>query len=119
MTRVKIAKFILYFAAVLFVAKPFVGFDLFGHFNSPVQTNIFVKVFSKRKMESKHSDYAAIQKKLSEPLTDFFLRFSFFLSILFPFLFNPVRDLTVRFLRGIYLSLLPRQLTLLTGQLLI
>ncbi len=119
MPRVKAVKLVFYFAVLVFVAKPFVGFSLSGHLKSPVRTNIFVKVFSKRKIEDSRSTMSAIQKQLSQPVSSLFLRFSFLLSILFPFIFNPVRDITARFLRGIHLNLVPQPLNLLTGQFLI
>jgi hypothetical protein len=119
MPKIKTVKLIFYFTALLLIAKPFVGFGLFGHINSPVRTNIFVKIFSKRKLESSQCDSAAIQQQLAEPVTNLFLRVSFFLAILFPFAFNFLKAITTRFLREILLNILPRQLTLFTGQLLI
>lgn len=119
MLQVKTIKLIFYITALLLVAKPFVGFGLFGHIKSPVETNIFVKVFNKRKFDNRQSDYRSIEKQLSDPVTNLFLRFSFLLAILFPLVFNAVKDITTHFLRRIHLNLLPRQLNLFTGQLLI
>ena len=119
MPQIKIVKLIFYITALLLTAKPFVGFSLFGHIKSPVETNIFVKVFNKRKFDNSQSDYRYIEKQLSEPVTNLFLRFSFLLAILFPLAFNPIEGITIRFLRRIHLNLLPQQLNLFTGQLLI
>jgi hypothetical protein len=119
MPRVRSVKFLFCLAVLLFVAKPFFGFDLSGHLRSPVKTNIFVKVFSKRKVEDSRSVMKAIQEKLAEPVTNVFLRFTLLLSILFPLAFKANEEITGCFLRKLQLQLLPQQLSLFTGQLLI
>jgi len=119
MSRVKTIKLILFFAALVFVAKPFVGFSLSGHLKSPVKTNIFVKVFSKRKIEDARSIMSAIQKHLATPLTNLFLRFSFLLTILFPLAFKPDNEITAGFLNQLQLRLVPMPVSMFTGQLLI
>ena len=118
MTRVKTARIILCIAALLFAAKPFIGFELYSHFKSPVKTNIFVKIFSKRKIEDGRSSMNALKKALSEPPVNLLLRFTFLLAMLFPLLFE-VKKVTDRFLQQRNLQLLPQPLTLFTGQLLI
>jgi len=119
MSRIASIKIVLFFAALVFIAKPFIGFGLSGHLRSHVKTNIFVKAFSKRKIEDSRLAMNAIEKLLTSPLNNLFLRFSFLLSILFPLAFTSIREITGRFLRGLSLRLLPRELTLLTGQLII
>jgi len=119
MSKIKAIKLVFYFTALLLAAKPFVGFGVFGHLNSPVKTNIFVKVFSKRTQVSSNADHASIQQILAEPTSVFFLRFGFLLAILFPFLLAAASRITNGFLRGIQLSLLPVPFNPINGQLLI
>jgi hypothetical protein len=108
--RLKSAKIIFLLAASLFVAKPFLGFSMFSRMHPPAEDNIFVKVFSKRKLEFEEDSnfsYSAIQKKLAEPLQQFIIRFSFLLSILLPAIFAAGTYATNRFLRIIKLSTTP------------
>lgn len=118
MTRVKTAQIIFCIAALLFVAKPFIGFGIYCHLKSPGKTNILVKIFSKRKIEDDRSSMNAFKKALSERDANLFLRFASLLAILFP-LFFTVEEATGNRLRRFRLQLLPRPLTLFTGQLLI
>jgi hypothetical protein len=119
MTRVKTAQLIFCIAALLFIAKPFVGFGLSGHLQSPVKTNILAKVFSKRKVDDGRSSMNAIQKQLADPATNLFLRFAFLLAILFPLAFKADELITAHFINQFQLRLQPQQLNLFTGQLLI
>jgi hypothetical protein len=61
----------------------------------------------------------AIQKQLSEPLSNLILRFSFLLALLFPLAFKINEAVTEQFLRMLQLSLFPQPITLFTGQILI
>ncbi len=123
MQLLKSAKMYLCFAVFLFVAKPFLGFAIFSRTHPPAIENIFVKAFSKRKIEySEDSNFnmGAIQKKLADPLGLFFLRFSFLLSILFPAIFAIGTNINNRFLHDIQLNLaLSGRSYLLNGKLLI
>ena len=119
MTRIQTAKLIFCIAAFVFAAKPFIGFGLSGHLKSPVKTNIFAKIFSKRKVEDGRSSMNAIQKQLANPDTNLFLRFAFLLAILFPLAFKLSEEISNRYLQQLQLRLQPQQLTLFTGQLLI
>jgi hypothetical protein len=109
--HLKSAKIYFCFAVLLLVAKPFLGFSVFSPVNNPPSAdNILVKAFTKRKQEYvEHSSYDihAIQKKLADPVTQYILRFSFLLSVLFPVVFAAGSAITNRFLRGIILSLSP------------
>jgi hypothetical protein len=105
--------------ALLLAVKPFIGFGLSGHIKSSVQTNIFAKVFTKRIKVNNTSDFNSVQQQLAKPVTDFALRFSFLLAILFPLAFITGNLITARYLHTLQLNLSPRQLSLLTGQLLI
>jgi hypothetical protein len=123
MQKVKTAQIIFYFAALLLFAKPFWGFAVFSRVHPPHESNILIKVFSKRKMEyneGSENDIIAIQKKLADPVTFLFLRFSVFLAILFPAFFSKNNTVTNGFLSDLQLSLIPaRQTYLRTGKLLI
>jgi hypothetical protein len=123
MQKLKSAKIYLCFAVLLFVAKPFLGFTMFSRLHPPAHENIFVKAFTKRKLEdpeNSNSTSKAIQKKLAEPVQHFVLRFTFRLSIIFPAVFSSGAGITDRFLRQIKLSLLPQEHTyLLNGKLII
>ena len=119
MSKIKAIKLIFYFTALLLAAKPFVGFGVFGHINSPVKTNIFVKIFSKRTQVGSNADQAAVQQILAEQASFFFLRFGFLLAILFPLLVAANGRVTNGFLQGIKLGLLPTPFNPINGQLLI
>ena len=119
MSRFKTLRVIFFIAALLVAAKPFIGFSLFGRINSTVKTNILVKVFSERRVDFDGSNMEAIQKQLSEPVSNLFLHFSFLLALLFPLAFKINEAVTDQFLRRFKLSLHPQPITLFTGQLLI
>jgi len=111
MHKLTSAKIFFCLAVLLFVAKPFLGFTMFSRAHPPAVDNIFVKAFTKRKIEDPESSNfsaSAIQKKLAEPVKDFVLRFSFLLCIIFPLAFAAGADITDLFLRRIKLSLYPR-----------
>jgi hypothetical protein len=110
--RIKSAKTFFFFALILFVAKPFFGFCMFSQQHPPAQDNIFVKVFSKRKLEYEEDSnfsLSAIQQKLAEPLEHFFLLFSSFLSVLFLAAFAIETGINGRYRRLMQLSLSRRQ----------
>jgi hypothetical protein len=116
------AKIFLSLAVLLFVAKPFLGFTMFSRLHPPAEENIFVKSFTKRKLEDSENSIfntSAIQKKLADPVDQFILRFSFLLSIIFPAIFAAV-NISNRFLNELRLSLSPPGHTyLLNGKLII
>jgi hypothetical protein len=123
MQKLHSAKIIFCLAALLFVAKPFLGFSMFSRKHPPAVENIFVKAFTKRKLEdSENSKFnlSAIQKLLVDSSQQFILRFSFLLSILFPAIFALRSNITNRFLNELQLSLVPREHAyLFNGKLLI
>ena len=97
MPVVKTAKLYFFFAVLVFVAKPFLGFSMFSRVNPPGTENIFVKAFTKRKqeyVEDSNFDVNVIQDKLADPVRQLFLRFSHFLNILFPVVFGFSGSLT-------------------------
>jgi hypothetical protein len=112
------------FAALLFIAKPFFGFEISNHhFRIHISHNILVKSFSKRKPESlEDADKKAAQiyNQLANPLMILLSSISLFLLMLLPALFDPLRKITSRILSDIRLSLLPPENTyLLAGKLII
>ena len=112
------------FAALLFIAKPFFGFEVANrHFKIHISHNILVKSFSKRKPESlEDADKNAkqIYQQLSNPLMVLLSSISLLLLSFLPALFDPLRKITGRILSDIRLSLLPPENTyLLAGKLII
>jgi hypothetical protein len=85
MSTLKIAKILFLVGVMSFVARPFVGYALFDKFHNPVEDNILVKIFSKRKPELCEDDnFSAIQKKLANTDQRIFFHCTNFLDILFP-----------------------------------
>ena len=123
MEALKTAKIFFCLAVTLLVAKPFLGFTAFGGSHPPRAENIFVKAFTKRKQEYTEDssfDVIAIQKKLANPFKQLFLRFSYFLNILFPRLLNDGQIINSRFLRSLKTNLSsPVHIFLLNSKLII
>ena len=123
MHKLTSAKIIFSLAVLLFVAKPFLGFTMFSRMHPPAVENIFVKAFTKRKLEDPENNKfntASIQKKLADPVEQFILRFSFLLSIIFPAIFLAGLTINNRFLRRLQLSLSQNEPAwLLNGKLII
>ncbi|HTK21351.1 MAG TPA: hypothetical protein VL442_17655 [Mucilaginibacter sp.] len=112
------------FAALLFIAKPFFGFEISNHhFKIHISHNILVKSFSKRKpenLEDADRNAAQIHQQLSNPLMVLLSSMSLLLLSLLPALFDPLRKITDRILSDIRLSLLPpKNAYLLAGKLII
>lgn len=112
------------FAALLFIAKPFLGFELTNqHFKNHISNNILVKSFSKRKpenLEDADKNAKQIHQQLSNPLMVLLSSISLLLFSLLPALLDPLRKITGRILSDIRLSLLPPENTyLLAGKLII
>jgi hypothetical protein len=123
MQKLKSAKIYLFFGVLLFVAKPFLGFTMFSRLHPPAKENIFIKSFTKRKLEDpENSNFnaKAIQKKLANPVLPFILRFTCFLSIIFPAVNVSGGSITDRSLRRMHLGLAQSQPSwLLNGNLII
>ena len=112
------------FAALLFIAKPFFGFEVSNrHFKIHISHNILVKSFSKRKPENLEDvDKSAkqIHQQLTNPLMVLLSSMSLLLLYLLPSLSDRLRKITGRILSDIRLSLLPPENTyLLAGKLII
>lgn len=101
MSGLKSAKIYFCFAVLLFVAKPFLGFSMFTRVHPPAAENIFVKSFSKRKLEYRRdSSYniTAIQKRLADPVQPLFLGIRILLGLILPAIFALGISLTNRVL---------------------
>ena len=123
MQKLTSAKIFFCFAALLFIAKPFLGFSMFSRMHPPAVENIFVKAFTKRKLEEPESSKLnpeAIQKKLAEGAREFVLRFLALLSIVLPATLLTDTSVNSSLLRRLKLSLVPVQPSwLLNGKLII
>lgn len=98
----KSATILIAIAVLFFVLKAFLGFALFSRLNPPAQDNIFVKVFSKRKLEdseNSETNVKTLQKNLADPVLAFTLLFSFLLGIIYPAVLMPGANIDNRVLR--------------------
>jgi hypothetical protein len=124
MLRLKTFRIFISLAALLFVAKPFIGFAAFNYSSHPrISYTILVKSFTKRKPESLQDGYAkaeAIHQSLTNPLLVLLSGILFLMALLFPFLIGPGIKLTNRILLAINATLLPPgPAYLLSGKLII
>ena len=108
MRYLKSAKVYIFFAVLLFVAKPFVGYCIFNHshLSGPVKANILVKSFTKRKLESFESSkprIGIIQPRLIDPIREFLFSLCVIVSA---FIIGSINT-TNSFLQGLQLSQLP------------
>jgi hypothetical protein len=121
MRKLTSAKIFFCLAALLFVAKPFLGFSIFSRVHPPAVENIFVKAFTKRKVETHDSNKRsaeAIQKKLGDAAQQFSLLIFALLSIILPLVL--LSSLIIPVQRGPVFSLAPSQPSwLLNGKLII
>jgi hypothetical protein len=124
MRKLRVAKVLFSLAALLFVAKPFLGFVAFNQQAQPrISYTILVKSFTKRKPESLHEAHAAaeaIHQQLSNPLFTLLSAISFLLAILLPVLIERSIKLTGQLIADIRTTLLPPDRAyLLAGKLII
>ena len=85
MHYIKSAKICFFFAVLVFLAKPFLGFGVVNSLHPPAADNILVKIFSKRKLEydeKSNNNIYSVQKKLADPVQHFVVRFTFLLCLL-------------------------------------
>jgi len=119
----KTAKILFSLAVLFFVAKPFLGFSMFNRLNPPSEASIFVKSFTKRKLEyvkDSKFDIQTVQKKLADPAVQLLSGFAFLLSLIFPLIYLDSLYAGNRYLRGLKQSLSPSPDTwLLNSQFLI
>lgn len=86
MLKINSAKILIVCSVLFFVAKPFLGYTMFNRHHPPAEENIFVKAFSKRKLEFSEDSINIFsdQDKLWLPDQPVILRFCFFLSLILP-----------------------------------
>jgi hypothetical protein len=124
MHRLKTFRLFISLAAILFVAKPFIGFATFNYSSHPrISHTILVKSFTKRKPESLQEGYAkseAIHQSLINPSLVLLSGIFFLLAMLFPLSFDNGVKLTNRILLAICATILPPEPAyLLMGKLVI
>lgn len=116
-------KYFFTLAALLFVAKPFFGFEVINHHLRVVhQHSILAKSFTKRMPESladADANAKQIHQLLADPFAILLPTISCLLFILFPAVFKNVK-ITGKVLSDIYYTLLsPQYSYLLAGKLII
>lgn len=116
MIRLKMARFLFCIAAICFVAKPFIGFSLPHKIKSSVETNLVVKIFSKRKVEDGRNAMTTIQQLLASPADKLLPRFEFLLSLLFPLAFLIANESNNTLLGRLQLQIEPEPLTVANRQ---
>jgi len=122
MQRLTVFRLIISIAAMIFVAKPFLGFGAFGKNHKPrISHTILVKSFSKRKTETQEEANAKaefIRQAIANPLMILLSAISILISILLPSTIESVRNVTKRFIEDINAALLPPERAyLLSGKL--
>lgn len=108
MHKLTLVKIFLSLSVLLFVAKPFLGFTVFSRMHPPATKNIFVKAFTKCKLEDSENSIfrsASIHKQLTDPAEQFVLRFAFLLNIILPAIFFSGVNADNRMLRQVKLHL--------------
>ena len=124
MHRLTVFRLFFTLAALLFVAKPFFGYEVSSREFRPRQVHtILVKSFSKRKPESLDDANASAEKLhqlLINPLAALLSSISFLLLALFPTVFKNGFHITGKVISDIHYALLPAEHTyLLAGKLII
>ena len=122
MQKVKIFKILFTFAAILFLAKPFLGFKAFGQVTKPrISHSVLVKSFTKRKPEDLEEAYAGAQKlhqRIANPPLILLAGLILPLSVLLSFLADEGIKLTARIISTLRWSALsPPPAYLLSGKL--
>jgi hypothetical protein len=124
MSKLKAIKTILVFAAMIFIAKPFLGFSGVEHLR-PTKDNtlILVKAFAKRKpeyLEEAEVKKESVQKLINNPPANLMLAITALLSLLFPLVYQIQKSITGQFIGQLSLNSLQDERTyLLTGKLII
>lgn len=120
MSELKFIKLVFVFAAMCFIAKPFIGYQGIALLRRSNDSLILVKAFAKRKpeyMQEAEVKKASIQQLLSNPPASLMLAISALLSLLFPVIAFS-KGITAQFINRLSLnSLQDEQTYLLTGKL--
>jgi hypothetical protein len=122
MQKVKIFKVIFTFSAILFLAKPFLGFEAFSQVIKPrISHTVLVKSFTKRKPENLEEAYANAQKvhqRIANPPLMLLAGLILPLSLLLSFLLDEGAKLTASITSTLRWSTLsPQPAYLLSGKL--
>ena len=122
MQKVKIFKVIFTFAAILFLAKPFLGFKAFGQITKPhISHSVLVKSFTKRKPENLQEAHASAQQlhqRIANPPLMLLAGLILPLSLLLSFLLDEgvkLTESTISILR--YSTISPQPAYLRSGKL--
>jgi ABC-type phosphate/phosphonate transport system permease subunit len=123
MDKLKIFKVLLIVAAILFVAKPFLGYSVYSQLTRLKRTdNIMIKIFSKRKPEfitEAEAKKEFVAQQLARLSATFWLTIGTLLAAILPIVFSFLKD-SKRLLHQYLYSVLPAGHTyLLNGKLLI
>jgi hypothetical protein len=122
MSKLKVIKLILIFAAIIFIAKPFMGFSGSKLLKEGKDNSIIlVKAFTKRVpeyLEEAEIKKAAVQQLLNNPPAGLVLSITTLLSLLFPLIYQIKRSITGQFIDQLSVNSLQDERTyLLTGKL--
>jgi hypothetical protein len=122
MQKVKIFKIIFTFAAILFLAKPFLGFKAFGKEVKPhISYSMLVKSFTKRKPENLDEAYTsaqALHQRIANPPLMLLAGLILPLSALLSFLLDEGIKLTASSISTFrWLTISPQPAYLLSGKL--
>jgi hypothetical protein len=122
MQKLRILHLLFSLAALLFVAKPFLGFVAFNRLSQPrISHTILIKSFTKRKPESLQEANAkaeGIHQQLSNPALILLSAISILIAALLPALIERFIKLTGRLICEIRTALLPpERACLLAGKL--
>lgn len=120
--RLKAFRIFFSLTALLFVAKPFLGFSAFNQQTKPrISHTILVKSFTKRKPESLQeadSTAEAVSQKVANPLLIALSAISFLISIALPLISEAFNKITGKIIADLRFGILPiEQPYLLTGKL--
>lgn len=120
--RLKAFRIFFSLTALLFIAKPFLGFGAFNQQTKPrISHTILVKSFTKRKPESlQDADTMAeaISQKISNPLLVVLSAISFLISFIVPLVSGAFSRITGKIIDDLHIRILPiEQSYLLTGKL--
>lgn len=122
MQKVKIFKVIFIVAAILFLAKPFLGFKAFGKVVKPrISYTMLVKSFTKRKPENLEEAYISAQQlhqRIADPPLMLLAGLILPLSLLLSFLLDESVRLTASTISAFrWSTLCPQPAYLLSGKL--
>ena len=124
MQKLKVFQVIFTLAAIVFLAKPFLGFEAFQKITKPrIAHTVLVKSFTKRKPESLHDAYAnaiRTRQNISNPPLELLASFLLFLTAVFTLISGNTLKLTASVISAFRCLLFPPEPAyLLSGKLII